>query len=175
MPPYNLDVPLVACLLLASLIATTDPAAVVAIFRDLGAPARLSRLVEGEFPKFRSLIPSGYESVATLDRQVLLDALKQVTPYGQNNNPVRLTFDRERLQVDGSLQDVGRGAAAVDAKYEGEGITIAFNPVYLSDGVAAVDDNEAVIEVRDGLKPALIHGNDALAFMYLLMPVRLPG
>ena len=134
-----------------------------------------SRLVEGEFPKFRSLIPSGYESVATLDRQVLLDALKQVTPYGQNNNPVRLTFDRERLQVDGSLQDVGRGAASVDAKYEGEGITIAFNPVYLSDGVAAVDDNEAVIEVRDGLKPALIHGNDALGFMYLLMPVRLPG
>ena len=111
----------------------------------------------------------------TLDRQVLLDALKQVTPYGQNNNPVRLTFVRERLQVDGSLQDVGRGAASVDAKYEGEGLTIAFNPVYLSDGVAAVDDNEAVIEVRDGLKPALIHGNDALAFMYLLMPVRLPG
>jgi DNA polymerase III subunit beta len=134
-----------------------------------------SRLVEGEFPKFRSLIPSGYENVATIDRQVLLDALKQVTPYGQNNNPVRLTFDRERLQVDGSLQDVGRGAAAVDAKYEGEGLTIAFNPVYLSDGVAAVDDNEAVIEVRDGLKPALIHGNDALGFMYLLMPVRLPG
>ena len=134
-----------------------------------------SRLVEGEFPKFRSLIPSGYESVATIDRQILLDALKQVTPYGQNNNPVRLTFDRERLQVDGSLQDVGRGAASVDAKYEGEGLTIAFNPVYLSDGVAAVDDNEAVIEVRDGLKPALIHGNDALGFMYLLMPVRLPG
>jgi DNA polymerase-3 subunit beta len=134
-----------------------------------------SRLVEGEFPKFRSLIPSGYESVATIDRQLLLDALKQVTPYGQNNNPVRLTFDRERLQVDGSLQDVGRGAASVDAKYEGEGLTIAFNPVYLSDGVAAVDDNEAVIEVRDGLKPALIHGNDALGFMYLLMPVRLPG
>jgi DNA polymerase-3 subunit beta len=134
-----------------------------------------SRLVEGEFPKFRSLIPSGYESVATIDRQVLLDALKQVTPYGQNNNPVRLTFDRERLQVDGSLQDVGRGAAAVEAKYEGEGLTIAFNPVYLSDGVSAVNDNEVVIEVRDGLKPALIHGNDALGFMYLLMPVRLPG
>jgi DNA polymerase III sliding clamp (beta) subunit (PCNA family) len=38
-----------------------------------------------------------------------------------------------------------------------------------------VNDNEAVIEVRDGLKPALIHGNDALGFMYLLMPVRLPG
>jgi len=134
-----------------------------------------SRLVEGEFPKFRSLIPSGYESVVTIDRQTLLDALKQVTPYGQNNNPVRLTLERERLQVDGSLQDVGRGAAAVEAKYEGEGLTVAFNPVYLSDGVGAVEDNEVVIEVRDGLKPALIHGNDRKGFLYLLMPVRLPG
>ncbi|MFL6222735.1 MAG: DNA polymerase III subunit beta, partial [Actinomycetes bacterium] len=69
----------------------------------------------------------------------------------------------------------GRGAASVDAKYEGEGLTIAFNPVYLSDGVAAVDDNEAVIEVRDGLNPALIHGNDALGIKYLLKPDRLPG
>ena len=58
-----------------------------------------SRLVEGEFPKFRSLIPSGYESVVTIERQTLLDALKQVTPYGQNNNPVRLTLERERLQL----------------------------------------------------------------------------
>jgi DNA polymerase III subunit beta len=133
-----------------------------------------SRLVEGEFPKFRSLIPSGYESVVTIERQTLLDALKQVTPYGQNNNPVRLTFERDRLQVDGSLQDVGRGAAAVEAKYEGEGLTVAFNPAYLSDGVGAVEDNEVVIEVRDGLKPALVHGNDRKGYLYLLMPVRLP-
>jgi DNA polymerase III subunit beta len=141
-----------------------------------GAGRRLtSRLVEGEFPKVRNLIPSGYESIATVERQSLLDALKQVAPYGQNNNPVRLTFDRDRIQVDGSLQDVGRGAASIEAKYEGEAITVAFNPAYLSDGVAGVSDSEVVLEVRDGLKPALVHGNDRRGFLYLLMPVRLPG
>jgi DNA polymerase III subunit beta len=134
-----------------------------------------SRLVEGEFPKFRSLIPTGFECIATIDRQVLLDALKQVAPYGQNNNPVRLTFDRDRLQVDGSLQDVGRGAASVEAKYEGEPLTVAFNPTYLSDGVGAVEDNEVVVEVQDGVKPALVHGKERQGFLYLLMPVRLPG
>ena len=134
-----------------------------------------SRLVEGEFPKFRSLIPTGYESIATVSRQSLLDALKQVAPYGQNNNPVRLTFERDRIQVDGSLQDVGRGAAAIDAKYEGEALSVAFNPSYLTDGVTGVADSEAVIEVRDGLKPALVHGNDRRGFLYLLMPVRLSG
>jgi DNA polymerase III subunit beta len=141
-----------------------------------GAGRRLtSRLVEGEFPKVRNLIPSGYESIATVERQSLLDALKQVAPYGQNNNPVRLTLDRDRIQVDGSLQDVGRGAASIEAKYEGEAITVAFNPAYLSDGVAGVSDSEVVLEVRDGLKPALVHGNDRRGFLYLLMPVRLPG
>ncbi len=134
-----------------------------------------SRLVEGEFPKFRNLIPSGFECIATIDRQTLLDALKQVAPYGQNNNPVRLTFDRDRLQVDGSLQDVGRGAAAIEAKYEGETLTVAFNPTYLTDGVSAVEDNEVVVEVQDGVKPALVHGNERRGFLYLLMPVRLPG
>ncbi len=133
-----------------------------------------SRLVEGEFPKYRNLIPSGYSNLGTLDRQALLDALRQVAPYGQNNNPVRLTFDRDRLQVDGSLQDVGRGAAAIDAKYEGEQLTVAFNPTYLADGVAGIADSEVVIEVRDGLKPALVHGSDRRGFLYLLMPVRLP-
>jgi DNA polymerase-3 subunit beta len=142
----------------------------------VGGGRRLtSRLVEGEFPKFRNLIPSGFECIATIDRQALLDALKQVAPYGQNNNPVRLTLDRDRLQVDGNLQDVGRGAAAVEAKYEGEPLTVAFNPTYLSDGVSGVEDNEVVVEVRDGVKPALVHGNERRGFLYLLMPVRLPG
>ena len=132
-----------------------------------------SRLVEGEFPKFRSLIPTGYDNVATVSRQDLLDACKQVAPYGQNNNPVRLAFDRDRIEVNGSLQDVGRGAAVIDAKYEGEQLTVAFNPTYLSDGVNGVEDSEVVVQVRDGLKPALIHGNDRKGFTYLLMPVRL--
>ncbi len=88
---------------------------------------------------------------------------------------MRITFERDRIQVDGSLQDVGRGAAALDAKYEGEPLTVAFNPGYLTDGVAGVADSEVVLEVRDGLKPALVHGNDRRGFLYLLMPVRLSG
>jgi DNA polymerase III subunit beta len=139
-----------------------------------GAGRRLtSRLVEGEFPPFRKLLPTGYENIATVVRQDLLDACKQVAPYGQNNNPIRLAFERDRIEVNGNLQDVGRGAAVIPAKYEGEQITVAFNPTYLSDGVGGVDDTEVVLEVRDGLKPALVHGNDPKGFTYLLMPVRL--
>ena len=132
-----------------------------------------SRLVEGEFPPFRKLLPSGYENLATVARQDLLDACKQVAPYGQKDNPIRLGFDKERLEVNGNLQDVGRGAAVIASKYEGEQLTVAFNPTYLSEGVSGVDDTEVVLEVRDGLKPALVHGKDPKGFIYLLMPVRI--
>lgn len=134
-----------------------------------------SKQIEGQFPPFRSLIPSGYENIATVARQDLLDACKQVAPYGQNNNPVRLAFERDQIEVNGSLLDVGRGAAVIGAKYEGEALTVAFNPTYLAEGVSGVEDSEVVLEIRDGLKPSLIHGSDRKGFTYLLMPVRLPS
>jgi DNA polymerase-3 subunit beta len=140
----------------------------------VGGGRRLtSRLVEGEFPPVRNLLPSGYESLATVGRQTLLDACKQVAPYGQNNNPVRLHLDADRIEVTSSLQDVGKGNAVIEAKYGAEPVTVGFNPTYLADGVTGVEDSEVVIEVRDSLKPALIHGNDRKGFTYLIMPVRI--
>jgi DNA polymerase III subunit beta len=139
-----------------------------------GGDRRLTaRLVEGEFPPVRNLLPTGLENIATVSRQSLLDACRQVAPYGQNNNPVCLTLERDRIEVNSSLQDVGRGAATIDAKYEGEQLTIGFNPTYLTDGVSAVEDAEVVLEARDSLKSALLHGADPKGFTYLIMPVRL--
>jgi len=62
----------------------------------------------------------------------------------------------------------------VQAEYEGEEMTAAFNPQYLSDGLTSAVGERVRVEVRDGLKPALIKGEDE-AFVYLVMPVRLPA
>jgi DNA polymerase-3 subunit beta len=62
----------------------------------------------------------------------------------------------------------------VEAKYEGEDIVAAFNPAYLLDGLTAAVGDQVKIEVRDGLKPAVVRG-DREAFVYLVMPVRLPA
>jgi DNA polymerase III subunit beta len=142
----------------------------------VGGGRRLtSRLVEGEFPPVRNLLPSGYENLATVSRQVLLDACKQVAPYGQNNNPVRLSLEGDQIEVTSDLKDVGKGNAMIEAKYAGEPVTVGFNPSYLADGVNGVEDSEVVLEVRDSGKPALIHGNDRKGFTYLIMPVRMPS
>ena len=104
----------------------------------------------GEFPKFRALIPSGYESTATVDRQALLDALKQVSPYSINNVPVRLTFTTGQVDLDLTLQDVGTGHAEVAAKYKGDTLIAAFNPAYLADGIAGVTTGRSSSNSRTG-------------------------
>jgi len=69
-------------------------------------------------------------------------------------------------------QDLGDAVESVAATYEGEPITVAFNPGYLTDGIAAVEGTEVLLSVRDGLKPALLSAPGDEAFLYLLMPVR---
>ncbi len=141
----------------------------------LGGVRQLTtRLIDGEFPAFRDLIPTGYQRSGTVDRQALLDALKQVSPYQATGTPVCLTFTPGRLDVDVREQAVGQGHAGVDADYQADTVTIAFNPAYLADGVAGVGDAKVAIDLLDGARPALIHAPEQDGYLYLLMPVRLP-
>ena len=68
---------------------------------------------------------------------------------------------------------MGEATELLEGEYTGEDMTIAFNTRYLTDGVAAVDDEHVVIETSDPLKPGLLHGGESEDFRYLLMPVRL--
>jgi DNA polymerase-3 subunit beta len=73
-----------------------------------------------------------------------------------------------------SSPDLGNAVEAVEARYEGEDITVAFNPGYLADGLQAATGDTIKLEVRDGLKPGVVRG-DSEEFTYLVMPVRLPA
>ena len=87
--------------------------------------------------------------------------------------PVRLAMKQGGVELTVTRQDVGGETEMVEADYDGEDVTIAFNPRYLIDGVSAVDDDEVVIQTVEAFKPGLIHGASSDAFRYLLMPVRL--
>jgi DNA polymerase-3 subunit beta len=69
-------------------------------------------------------------------------------------------------------QDVGEAREEVDAKYDGEELTVAFNPDYLIDGIEAATGDEVILESLDALKPAVLRSTDGGDFLYLLMPVR---
>jgi DNA polymerase-3 subunit beta len=131
-----------------------------------------SRFIEGEFPNYKQLIPTGYENAVRVDREALLEVVRRVGLLAQNNMPVKLQLGKE-LEVSAHTPDVGEGQEIVDADYNGEPLVIAFNPQFLSEGAAAVESERLVIELADGLKPAVLHGDGDESFTYLLMPVRL--
>lgn len=133
-----------------------------------------ARLIEGEFPNYEQLIPSGYPNRLVVARDALLEALDRVQIVGQNrdNAAVRLAMGAAGLELSMSAQDVGSAQESLDAKYEGTELTVAFNPVFLRDGVDAIEGTEVVLETVDPLKPATLRAPDGSDFLYLLMPVR---
>jgi DNA polymerase-3 subunit beta len=132
-----------------------------------------SRLIEGEFPNYRQLLPEQYESRLTVSRQQLIDAVRRVGLLARDTSPVRLEFNALGVKLSSSSPDLGQAVEAVEARYEGEDITAAFNPTYLADGLAAASGESVRLEVRDGLKPGIVRG-ESDEFTYLVMPVRLP-
>ena len=140
----------------------------------IGQLTLTSRLIEGEFPNYRQLLPEGYENRLTVSRQQLMDAVRRVGLLARDTTPVRLEFNALGVKLSSSSPDVGQAVEAVEARYEGEDLTVAFNPNYLADGLAVATGEGVRLEVRDGLKPGIVRGeNDE--FTYLVMPVRLPA
>lgn len=130
-----------------------------------------SRFIEGEFPKYRQLIPQEYPNTLVVDRELLLEVTRRVGLLAQNNLPVKLQLAPE-LEVSAHTPDVGEGQEVIDAEYDGEPLVIAFNPQFLLDGASAISSQRIEMQVGDGLKPAILRGETG-DFTYLLMPVRL--
>jgi DNA polymerase-3 subunit beta len=132
------------------------------------------RLIEGTFPNYRQLLPDSYPNRITLDKEALLDALGRASLVAEDHIPVRLKLQEGGVELMVTRQDVGGETEHIPGEYEGadEEVLIAFNPRYLTDGVAAMSGERVEIEVMDGLKPSVLRAVGEPEFTYLLMPVR---
>jgi DNA polymerase III subunit beta len=144
------------------------------LFR-VGTTEVTTRLIEGEFPNYQQLIPSGYPNRLTVSRDALQSAVNRVRLVGQNRDsaPIRLAMSAEGLELSAIAQDVGEAHEALEAKYEGTDLTVAFNSQFLLDGIDAAATDEVVLESIDPLKPAVMRSPSNTDFLYLLMPVRI--
>ncbi|MGW4897812.1 DNA polymerase III subunit beta [Kitasatospora sp. NPDC004240] len=140
-----------------------------------------TRLLEGEFPKFRSLFPTEFSAIAAIQTQPFLEALKRVSLVAERNTPVRLNFEQGVLTLEAGSGDDAQATERIDADLEGDDISIAFNPGYLEEGLKAIDSPYAQLSFTTPTKPALLSGKAAVdaeadeAYQYLIMPVRLSG
>ncbi|MEY3020008.1 MAG: hypothetical protein RLZZ272_992, partial [Actinomycetota bacterium] len=140
-----------------------------------------SRLIEGSYPDYRSLFPDAHEVDVTIDRAALTEALQRVSVIAsaQTNTPVVLAISEGGVDVTASNQEAGDAMESVEAAVNGapsEGMEIAFNPVYLIAGLEAAGTERVRLELRDGLRAAVIRpvgAEDEIDdLVYLLMPMR---
>lgn len=139
---------------------------------EVGGTQVVTRLIEGEFPNYRGLIPDTYPNELTVNRAELLDAVRRVRLMAQEATPIRLNMQADTLELVAVTQDVGQAQEVLDASYNGDELTVAFNPDYLIDGIEVTPGEEITLQTVDPLKPAVMRGADSADFLYLLMPVR---
>jgi DNA polymerase-3 subunit beta len=134
-----------------------------------------SRLIEGEFPPHRALMPENHDNRLEIDRQQFLDAVRRVGLFARDTTPVRLAFESSGVRLLSESPDLGRAEEFVEATYGGDAFTVAFNPQYLLDGLDACVSERIRFDVQDGLKPGVVRDGEGDGFTYLVMPVRVPA
>lgn len=141
----------------------------------LESPAgRMSvRLIEGTFPNYRQLLPESSSGKLIVDKEALLEAVDRAALVAEDHIPLRLALSKDGIDLAVQRQEIGGETEHIDAEFEGDDLTIAFNPRYLIDGLNAVEDKTVQLDVTDPLKPGLLRGAESETFRYLLMPVRL--
>jgi DNA polymerase-3 subunit beta len=139
---------------------------------QVGVTRLTTRLIEGDFPNYRQLLPSEYPNRLVIDRERFAEAVRRVRLLGRDGTPVRLTLSAEGVELSATAQDVGHAHESIDAEYSGADLTVAFNPEFLLDGINAASGEQVVLDSVDALKPATLRNAEPSPFLYLLMPVR---
>ena len=150
-----------------------------------------TRLLDAEFVKYRAIMPSESSSFATLPVGLFTDAAKRVALVAERGTPLRCEFTPGQVTLRaGGTDEEGQAEERCDVEFDGDPLTIGFNPTFLLDGLAAVHTDRARMDFTTALKPAVLSGVDepaaedgdagkpaerAGSYRYLIMPVRLPG
>ncbi|WP_233491261.1 DNA polymerase III subunit beta [Blastococcus sp. TBT05-19] len=149
-----------------------------------------TRLLDAEFVKYRAIMPSESLSHATLPVELFTAAAKRVALVAERGTPLRCEFTPGQVTLRaGGTDDEGQAEERCDVDFDGDPLTIGFNPTFLLDGLAAVHTGRARMDFTSPLKPAVLSGVDEPpaddapsapaerpgSYRYLIMPVRLPG
>ncbi|MFL5847234.1 MAG: DNA polymerase III subunit beta [Solirubrobacteraceae bacterium] len=132
-----------------------------------------SRLIEGQFPNYRQLLPEGYEHELRMSGEELAGVVRRISLMAQKNAPLRLSFGEGELTVSAQTPDVGEASEPLPAPFAGEPFEIGFNPDFLRDGLESAGAGDLILKLISPLRPGLIESGDGSGFLYLIMPIRL--
>jgi DNA polymerase-3 subunit beta len=140
---------------------------------EVGGTVLSSRLIDGQFPNYRQLLPDAYEHELRLASGEVTDVVRRIALLAQKNAPLRLTFQEGELTVSARTPDIGEASETIPVPFQGEPLEIGFNPDFLRDGLESVDSGDVLLKLISPLRPGLLSAADGSGFQYLLMPIRL--
>src|SRR5215510_10957333 len=140
---------------------------------EAGGVVLSSRLIDGQFPNYRQLLPDAFEHELQMAGGEITDVVRRISLLAQKNAPLRLSFVEGELTVSARTPDVGEARESLPVPFQGEALEIGFNPEFLRDGLEAIESGDVLMKLISPLRPGLIQAADGSGFIYLLMPIRL--
>jgi len=131
-----------------------------------------SKLVEGNYPNYRQVIPNETKERIALPREELLAAVRRAQIMTSDKaNSIKMAVSLNNLAITANSPEVGEARESMAINYKGKEMAIAFNPAYLVDPLAALTEDEVFLELIDELSPGVLKINGP--FLYVVMPMRL--
>ncbi|MCC5807010.1 MAG: DNA polymerase III subunit beta [Opitutales bacterium] len=132
----------------------------------------VSKIVEGNYPNYRQVIPSENDRHIRLNRESFANCVRRAALVtSEKNNSVKVHVKENVLEVTGSSAEVGDANVSIPVDYEGPDVTVAFNPAFLLDPLKALSRDEVIFEFKDELSPGVVRTPDS--FLCVVMPLRL--
>jgi DNA polymerase III subunit beta len=135
----------------------------------------ITRTIEGKYPDYNLLIPRQFRRQLTVDRKELIEALSRTIVMSDNTKIVKfyLKPDKQSLLIVVNSQDIGNAEEYMDAKINGEEISLAFNSSYLMDGLKVLSSKDICFNINGPLEPVVLKEVEGTEVIYLAMPVQL--
>lgn len=135
----------------------------------------INRRIEGTYPNYKQLLPDAYSTRAVVETDHLAASVRRAALLGSASSPVRidLNADTNTAHVSAMSQDVGSAQETIKCEVEGEPIEIAFNYMYVLDGLSSMGSEKVALEVQSPMKPGIFRATEGDDFLYLVMPVRI--
>jgi DNA polymerase-3 subunit beta len=139
---------------------------------EIGATLLVSKLIEGNYPNYRQVIPGEAKERVTLERELFLNAVHRVSLLSsEKSNSVKLVFSKNNIEIAANTPDVGEAKESLAVAYKGREFSIAFNPEFLQAPLRNLSNDEVYLDLIDEMSPGVI--KIQTPFLYVLMPMRI--
>jgi DNA polymerase-3 subunit beta len=139
---------------------------------DLNNTLLVSKLIEGNYPNYKQVIPGEMKERVTLERETFLNSLKRVSLLASDkSNSIKLNFSKNNIDITANTPEVGEAKESLPVAYKGRELSIAFNPEFLMAPLRNLSEDEIFLDLIDEMSPGVIKIQSP--FLYVLMPMRI--